>query len=75
MRSSMACGSPKAAIHAAVFLSHRYITDRNLPDKAIDLIDEAASLIRMQLGQPAPSDRPKGTGAVEFDRQAGGAEP
>ncbi len=46
------------AIHAAVFLSNRYITDRQLPDKAIDLIDEAASLIRMQLGsRPLPIDR------------------
>lgn len=45
------------AIHAAVFLSHRYIADRRLPDKAIDLIDEAASLIRMQLGsRPLPID-------------------
>ncbi|MBI3900842.1 MAG: AAA family ATPase, partial [Chlamydiia bacterium] len=34
------------ALHAAVFLSNRYISDRFLPDKAIDLIDEAASLIR-----------------------------
>jgi ATP-dependent Clp protease ATP-binding subunit ClpB len=43
------------ALHAAVFLSHRYITERHLPDKAIDLIDEAASLIRMQLGSlPLP---------------------
>jgi ATP-dependent Clp protease ATP-binding subunit ClpB len=40
----------EGAIHAAVFLSDRYITDRFLPDKAIDLIDEAASLIRMQIG-------------------------
>ena len=45
------------ALHAAVFLSSRYITDRRLPDKAIDLIDEAASLIRMQLGSlPLPID-------------------
>ena len=45
------------AIHAAVFLSYRYITDRRLPDKAIDLIDEAASLIRLQLGsRPLPID-------------------
>lgn len=34
---------------AAATLSHRYITDRNLPDKAIDLIDEAASQIRMEM--------------------------
>lgn len=40
----------ESALHAAVFLSDRYITDRFLPDKAIDLIDEAASLIRMQIG-------------------------
>lgn len=47
----------ESAIHAAVMLSYRYITDRRLPDKAIDLIDEAASLIRMQLGsRPLPID-------------------
>ncbi|NBC13661.1 MAG: ATP-dependent chaperone ClpB [Gammaproteobacteria bacterium] len=37
------------AIVAAASLSHRYITDRQLPDKAIDLIDEAASQIRMEI--------------------------
>ncbi len=37
------------AIVAAARLSHRYITDRQLPDKAIDLIDEAASRIRMEM--------------------------
>lgn len=47
----------EGALHAAVLLSHRYISDRFLPDKAIDLIDEAASLIRMQLGsRPLPID-------------------
>ncbi|MGA8164827.1 MAG: AAA family ATPase [Waddliaceae bacterium] len=47
----------ESALHAAVFLSSRYITDRFLPDKAIDLIDEAASMIRMQLGsRPLPID-------------------
>jgi ATP-dependent Clp protease ATP-binding subunit ClpB len=47
----------ESALHAAVYLSHRYITDRFLPDKAIDLIDEAASMIRMQLGsRPLPID-------------------
>lgn len=47
----------ESALHAAVFLSNRYITDRHLPDKAIDLIDEAASLIRMQIGsRPLPID-------------------
>jgi len=38
-----------SALVAAVKLSSRYITDRFLPDKAIDLIDEAASLLRMQI--------------------------
>lgn len=38
-----------SAIVSAATLSHRYITDRNLPDKAIDLIDEAASNIRMEI--------------------------
>lgn len=37
------------AIVAAASLSHRYVTDRQLPDKAIDLIDEAASSIRLQI--------------------------
>lgn len=38
-----------SAVIAAATLSHRYITDRFLPDKAIDLIDEAASRLRMQI--------------------------
>src|ERR1700739_668848 len=38
-----------AALVAAATLSHRYITDRFLPDKAIDLMDEAASRLRMQV--------------------------
>ncbi|MDM8563220.1 AAA family ATPase, partial [Candidatus Marithioploca araucensis] len=37
------------AIVAAATLSHRYITERQLPDKAIDLVDEAASCIRMEI--------------------------
>ncbi|HLB57916.1 MAG TPA: AAA family ATPase, partial [Gammaproteobacteria bacterium] len=46
------------AIVAAATLSHRYITDRNLPDKAIDLIDEAASQIRMEMdSKPLELDR------------------
>lgn len=46
------------ALSAAVYLSSRYISDRFLPDKAIDLIDEAASLIRMQIGSlPLPIDQ------------------
>lgn len=48
----------EGALHSAVFLSARYIADRRLPDKAIDLIDEAASLIRMQIGSlPLPIDK------------------
>ncbi|AEW44357.1 protease of ClpA/ClpB type [Serratia symbiotica str. 'Cinara cedri'] len=46
------------SIVAAATLSHRYISDRQLPDKAIDLIDEAASSIRMQIdSKPEPLDR------------------
>ncbi len=46
------------AIIAAATLSQRYITDRNLPDKAIDLIDEAASQIRMEMdSKPVELDR------------------
>jgi ATP-dependent Clp protease ATP-binding subunit ClpB len=47
----------EGAIMASVNLSSRYISDRFLPDKAIDLIDEAASMMRMQLGScPLPID-------------------
>src|SRR5690554_5148183 len=46
------------AIIAAAKLSHRYIADRQLPDKAIDLIDEAASMIRMEIdSKPEALDR------------------
>ena len=46
------------AIVAAASLSHRYIADRQLPDKAIDLIDEAASSIRMQIdSKPEEMDK------------------
>src|SRR5262249_47221752 len=46
------------AIVAAAELSHRYITDRFLPDKAIDLIDEAASRIKMEIdSKPEVMDR------------------
>jgi len=47
-----------SAIIAAAKLSQRYITDRQLPDKAIDLIDEAASRIRMEIdSKPEEMDR------------------
>ncbi|MEP6148343.1 MAG: type VI secretion system ATPase TssH, partial [Nisaea sp.] len=46
------------AIIAAAKLSHRYIADRQLPDKAIDLVDEAASQIRMEMdSKPEALDR------------------
>ncbi len=46
------------ALVAAATLSNRYITDRNLPDKAIDLMDEAASRIRMEIdSKPEELDR------------------
>ena len=46
------------AIVAAAALSHRYISDRRLPDKAIDLVDEAASHIRMEIdSKPESMDR------------------
>ena len=51
-------GITDSAIIAAAKLSHRYITDRQLPDKAIDLIDEAASRIRMEIdSKPEELDR------------------
>jgi ATP-dependent Clp protease ATP-binding subunit ClpB len=47
-----------AALVAAATLSHRYITDRFLPDKAIDLVDEAASKIKMEIDSlPLPIDQ------------------
>jgi ATP-dependent Clp protease ATP-binding subunit ClpB len=47
-----------SAIIAAAKLSHRYISDRQLPDKAIDLVDEAASQIRMEMdSKPEALDR------------------
>jgi ATP-dependent Clp protease ATP-binding subunit ClpB len=46
-----------SAVIAAATLSHRYITDRNLPDKAIDLIDEAAAQLKMEIdSRPAQID-------------------
>jgi ATP-dependent Clp protease ATP-binding subunit ClpB len=47
-----------SALVAAATLSHRYITERFLPDKAIDLVDEAASKIKMEIDSlPAPIDQ------------------
>ena len=49
-----------SAIIAAARMSHRYITDRKLPDKAIDLIDEAASRLRMEM-----DSKPEALGKLE----------
>ena len=63
-----------SAIVAAATLSNRYITDRFLPDKAIDLVDEAAARLKMQVelqARGARLDRPRGRAAED---RAGGAE-
>ena len=61
-RSGMKCitasRSPTTRSSAAAVLSHRYIGDRFLPDKAIDLVDEAASRLRMEIdSMPARIER------------------
>jgi ATP-dependent Clp protease ATP-binding subunit ClpB len=54
----MACDITDPAIVAAATLSQRYIADRQLPDKAIDLIDEAASRVRIEIdSKPEEMDR------------------
>ncbi|HEV2305400.1 MAG TPA: ATP-dependent chaperone ClpB [Candidatus Acidoferrales bacterium] len=66
-----------AAIVAAAMLSHRYISDRFLPDKAIDLIDEAAAGLRMELdSMPAEIDEvERRILQLEIERQALSKEP
>jgi ATP-dependent Clp protease ATP-binding subunit ClpB len=61
-----------AALVAAATLSNRYITDRFLPDKAIDLVDEAAAQLRMQIDSvPAEIDEvQRRTLQLEVERQA-----
>ena len=61
-----------SAIVAAATLSHRYITDRFLPDKAIDLVDEAASRLKMEIDSlPAPIDTlERKVLQLEIERQA-----
>ena len=61
-----------SAIVAAAVLSHRYIADRFLPDKAIDLIDEAASGLRIEIdSMPAEIDQvERKTTQLEIERQA-----
>jgi ATP-dependent Clp protease ATP-binding subunit ClpB len=61
-----------AAIIAAATLSHRYITDRFLPDKAIDLVDESAAALRMQMDSlPVEIDEiERRVVQLEIERQA-----
>ncbi len=61
-----------AAVIAAAMLSHRYMADRFLPDKAIDLIDEAASRLRMEItSDPAELDEIKRrVMQIEIEREA-----
>ncbi|MBZ5728711.1 MAG: ATP-dependent chaperone ClpB [Acidobacteriia bacterium] len=65
-----------AAIIAAAMLSHRYIADRFLPDKAIDLIDEAGSALRLQIGSMPIEidDLERRITHLEIERQALGKE-
>ena len=61
-----------SALVSAAILSHRYITGRFLPDKAIDLIDEAASRLRIEIdSMPAPLDEiERKIRQLEIERQA-----
>ena len=61
-----------SAIIAAAVLSHRYIADRFLPDKAIDLIDEAGSALRLQIGSMPIEidDLERRISHLEIERQA-----
>ncbi len=61
-----------SAIVAAAVLSHRYIADRFLPDKAIDLIDEAGSALRLQIGSMPIEidDLDRRISHLEIERQA-----
>jgi len=61
-----------SAILAAAVLSHRYIADRFLPDKAIDLIDEAGSALRLQIGSMPIEidDLDRNISHLEIERQA-----
>ncbi|MBD1843370.1 ATP-dependent Clp protease ATP-binding subunit [Cyanobacteria bacterium FACHB-63] len=59
-----------AAVEAAAKLADRYITDRFLPDKAIDLIDEAGSLVRLRNTNPALKALKKELRQVQKEKQA-----
>ena len=70
--STTACASPTGAIVAAATLSNRYITDRFLPDKAIDLVDEAAARLKMQVDSKPEEldyDRPRDRAAARSSRR------
>ncbi|MEB3220939.1 MAG: ATP-dependent chaperone ClpB [Candidatus Sericytochromatia bacterium] len=66
-----------AALVAAAVLSHRYIADRFLPDKAIDLVDEAASRLRIEIDSlPTELDElERRLRQLEIERQAVGKDP
>ena len=66
-----------AALVAAAVLSHRYIADRFLPDKAIDLVDEAASRLRMEIdSMPAELDESsRRITQLEIEREHCGKNP
>ena len=72
MKSTTGCGSRMRRIVAAATLSHRYISDRFLPDKAIDLIDEAASRLRIEIdSMPVEMDEiERKITQLEIERQA-----
>ncbi|HWK79584.1 MAG TPA: ATP-dependent Clp protease ATP-binding subunit [Thermomicrobiales bacterium] len=57
------------ALHAAANLAARYVTDRFMPDKAIDLIDEASSRVRMQRSISPPSLREAMAGLTSLQRE------
>ncbi|MCX7717354.1 MAG: ATP-dependent Clp protease ATP-binding subunit [Candidatus Sumerlaeaceae bacterium] len=57
------------AIEAAVYLSDRYITDRHLPDKAIDVVDEAGSRARLQLSVKPQAIKDLEKKITEYDEQ------
>ena len=63
-----------SAIVAAATLSHRYISDRFLPDKAIDLVDEAAAALAIQIGSvPVEIDDLERHAHVSLDIEKHGA--
>ena len=64
-----------SALVAAATLSHRYIADRFLPDKAIDLVDEAASRLRIEIdSMPTEIDDVRRTHHPAGDRARGPEE-